>query len=266
VSTTVREPHPLLRGLVTAYNGYRYEGIDPGVHLGVPSTSVTVVLAFERPLDVAWADDPASRGRHLAMTAGLHDGPALIRHDGFQFGIQLGLTPAGARRLLGVPAAALRASLVPLADVLGTDRLYDEVAGAPDWPTRFQVLDQALLALAPGGRGLRPVLAVAWQRLHDEPSRRVGDLAAELGWSRRHLTAQFTAEYGVGPKQVTRLVRFARARDGLASGRSIGEVAAETGFADQAHLTRDWRELAGCTPAQWLRAEFPFLQDRTATA
>ena len=43
--------------------------------------------------------------------------------------------------------------------------------------------------------------------------------------------------------------------------RPLAEVAAECGYADQAHLAREWSELAGCSPTTWLREEFPFLQD-----
>ena len=257
MTTTVRRPHPLLRGLVSAYYGYHYAGLEPGVHLGMPSTGLTVVLAFDEPLDVAWADDPASRVQQWTTVSGLHDGPALIRHDGFQHGVQLELTPLGARMLLGMPAAALHGVLVPL----GMDHLHEAVAAARTWDARFELLDEALLERASGADPVRSELSWAWQRLHRNPSQRVADLAEEIGWSRRHLAATFTAEYGVGPKQVARLVRFQRARALLATGRSIGSVAAETGFADQAHLTRDFRDLAGCTPGEWLRAEFPFLQD-----
>lgn len=260
MGTIVRQPHPLLRGLVSAYHGYHHVG-EPGVHHGLPGTGLTVVLAFEERLDVAWAHDPGSRVRQWATVSGLHDGPALIRHDGLQHGVQLELTPLGARRLLGMPAAALRSALAPLP----FDRLYDAVAGATSWDARFELLDEALLELSAAGGGVRSELTWAWQRLHRNPSQRIADLADEIGWSRRHLAATFTAEYGLGPKQVARLVRFQRARSLLATGHSIGDVASEAGFADQAHLTREWRDLAGCTPGEWLRAEFPFLQDTLAS-
>lgn len=263
---TVRAPHPLLRRMVTPYHGYHYAGMDPGIHHGLPSTTLTVVIAFDEPLDVAWAHDDASRVKQWATAAGLHDGPALIRHDGHQHGVQFDLTPHGARSILGMPAGELKGTIIPLEEVVPFGRLYDEVAGAPDWQTRFDLLDEALLDPASRGEAVRSELAWAWQRLHRNPAQRIDALARELGWSRRHLASAFTSEYGVGPKQAARLVRFKRARDLLARGRSISCVAAETGFADQAHLTREWRNLAGCTPGEWLRSEFPFLQDEAAPA
>jgi hypothetical protein len=102
-----RAPHPLLRGLVADYQGYHHSGLAPGVHHGLPALGLTLIVAFDEPIDVGWRSDPASRGKHWAMVSGLHVDPALIHHTGFQHGVQLDLTPLGARVLLGVPAGAL---------------------------------------------------------------------------------------------------------------------------------------------------------------
>jgi AraC-like DNA-binding protein len=95
---------------------------------------------------------------------------------------------------------------------------------------------------------------------------RVGELARDLGWSRRHLGELFAREYGVGMKELARIVRFERSVELLrvpACG-SVAAVAAAVGYYDQAHLTREWRALAGCSPTQWLVAEeLPSVQDGT---
>ena len=72
----------------------------PGVHRGLPTTSLTFVLPVGEPLDVGWGDGTAREKRWSAVS-GLHAAPAAIHHDGTQQGIQLGLTTAGARALLG---------------------------------------------------------------------------------------------------------------------------------------------------------------------
>jgi AraC-like DNA-binding protein len=70
-----------------------------------------------------------------------------------------------------------------------------------------------------------------------------------------------------------RVLRFERARaELLRPGPRLADVAARCGYADQAHLSREWRELAGCTPSQWIaeeapwlhHAELPFVQDDEA--
>ena len=92
------------------------------------------------------------------------------------------------------------------------------------------------------------------------------EVADDVGYSRRHLSSVVRAECGVTPKEYQRIARFsasrARLADAAGSGRvSLASVAATSGYADQAHLTREWQALAGCTPTTWLRTEFPFLQD-----
>ena len=91
-------------------------------------------------------------------------------------------------------------------------------------------------------------------------------VADDVGLSRRHLGTLVRSETGVTPKEFHRIARFDASRSRLAAaagtGRpSLADLAATIGYADQAHLTREWQALAGCTPTRWLRDEFPFVQD-----
>ncbi len=259
----VRLPHPALRAYVESYVGYRHL-TGPGVHHGLPSGSLTVVIAFDEPVELSWAERPEARSRLWAIAAGLHNRPALIHHDGHQHGIQVELTPLGARVLLGVPAAALAREMVDLAAMLPLR--YDALAAAA-WPERFRLLDLTFLEALYGDRAwqVAPEVARAWQLLGaSHGTVRVAGVAAEVGWSRRHLTTRFGAELGITPKQVARVFRFQHARSLMGRGDRLADVAAYAGYADQAHLTREWRELAGYTPATYLREEIPFVQDREA--
>ncbi len=266
----VGRPHPALAGLVGGYHGYRIVDSAPGVHRGLPSRALTLVLSFDEPLDVGWLDRDGTRDRYWVVASGLSSGPAAITHQGRQFGVQVDVTPAGARALFGMPAAAIADDLVSLQDLVGRDehRIYDAVASGGDWQQRFAALDHELLRLraarSAATGSVRPELTEAWRWLgRHVGSGTVGALAAEVGWSGRHLTEQFRAEYGLGPKQVARIVRFDRARFMLArpAPPPLAAVAADCGYADQAHLTREWREFSGCTPTQWRRDEFAFLQE-----
>ena len=262
-----RAPHPRLRGLVS-YVGYHHVEPEPGVHHGLPSTSLTVIVAFDEPIDVGWLDE-RQRGRHDTVVSGLHTGPAVVRFDRVQHGVQLALTPRGARQLLGVPAGALAGVLVPLPDVLGAElaaQAYEAMAVAATWGDRFDVLERHLLGLVDRHPLVpaRPELDQAWRLLaRSRGAIRVESLAREVGWSRRHLTGQFTREFGLSPKQVARVVRFEHARRLLPrlGATGLAHVAAAAGYADQQHLNREWRALAGCTPTEWMRQAFPFVQD-----
>ena len=251
----VGRPHPALRPYLNAYVGYRHQG-TPAVHHGVASPWATVILAFDHPIDTAWKDDPLSRGHQWRLASGLHTRPALIHTGGTQHGIQLDLTPLGVRVLLGMPSAALARAMVSHDDVpLGVSAAtHEAIAAAPTWPRRFDLLDAALLAtLASGGdrRGasVAPAAQHGWQLLDRSGGRtRIAALAAATGWSVRHLHKCFVAEFGVTPKQVAQRSRFDRARRLARGNVSLAQVAAAGGYADQAHLTREWTRFAGQPP------------------
>jgi AraC-like DNA-binding protein len=261
-------PAPSLRAFVSRYTGYRYEGFEPGVHAGLPSHHLTFVVSLGGPIDVGVMHDRAApREQFAALVGGLHTQPAAIHHDGAQHGIQLGITPLGARALFGMPAAEIVALTLPLGTVLGrlAAELVDRLHAASVWSRRFAVLDQMLLqALRQPDEPSREI-TFAWERLTGSGGAlEVGNLATEVGWSRRHLSERFRHEFGLPPKTMARIIRFDRARRMLIhAGRpSLGIVAATAGYADQAHMTREWREFAGASPMAWMSAEqLPFVQD-----
>ena len=268
-----RLPATPLRPLVDRYVGYRYLGFSPGLHRGLPSTSLTVVIALGPPTYLSlMPGDGQAPGEFRTLASGLATRAVHIAHDGDQYGIQLDLTPLGTRTLLGLPAGELAGLVVELPDVIGPEgeHLPDRLESAASWSERFAILDAVLLrrlhsaaaspeqlAAAPLGRAWTGVLA-SGGRL------RVDELAARTGWSRRHFTERFTREYGLGPKEVARVVRFQRSTMLLRSGRfpTLSEVAASSGFYDQAHLAREWAAMAGCPPSVWLASEdLPSVQD-----
>lgn len=259
--------HPALRGLVDRIEGYEFR-LDPrAVHHGVPSPTATVIISFDEPLDVQWLDglrhpraDGSLRVRHWLHASGLHTEPALIHTHGVQHGIQLNLTPAGCRALLGTPMGPLHLALVDHADLpLGVpDPLHARLAEA-GWSERFRLLDDHLIRTAGRCDTWPPNdLAHAW-RLFGERRGKVGvsELADELGWSRRHLVKRFTAEFGLPPRDIGRLHRFGVAQHYAKTGASWTTVAAYAGYADQAHLTREFRSLVGRTPTDWRAELFP---------
>lgn len=260
-------PPARLAPLVARYSGYRYEGLPPGTHRGLPSQYLTVVLSLGKPTRTTQPGRHSDPVGFSALAGGMHTRPVLIEHDGDQYGVQLDLTPQGARALLGMPAGELASAVVPLDGLLRTraGELVERLAEAPSWPARFAVLDD-VLARDADRPGVPPdELRHAWRLITGGGGLlRVADIAAEVGWSRRHLAARFTAEYGLTPKEAARVVRFQRSKR-LLSRRdrpALAEVAAVCGFYDQAHLAREWNELCGCPPSAWLTGgDLPFIQD-----
>jgi AraC-like DNA-binding protein len=270
--SVVHRPPALLQPYVETYVGYRYAGFPPGEHMGLPSRHLTLVISFDAPVELAvLPDGTEGPWTYDALLGGLHTSPAVIRHDGFQHGIQLAVTPAGARGLFGLPAGEVARAVVPLEAVWGrlVGELLDRLSGASTWRDRFAVLDgvllRALSARVELPSGARRETMAAWDRLTKSAGRvGVATLAAEVGWSRRHLTEQFANEYGVTPRSLAKVLRFERARRMLVrpDRPTLATVAATCGYSDQAHMVHDWHDLAGSSPTAWLDSEvLPFVQD-----
>jgi AraC-like DNA-binding protein len=81
----------------------------------------------------------------------------------------------------------------------------------------------------------------------------VAAMADRLGYGVRQLHRRCLPLFGYGPQHLTRVLRFSRALAAARAGMSLAQASANTGFADQAHLSREARDLAGTTPAQLLR-------------
>lgn len=262
-------PAPALRGLVGWYSGYRQRGIPPTRHRGLPSPWLTLILTLDEPLSVAAHPDPgAAPGDYPTLLGGLHLSPAIIDVPGRQSGIQVALDPLGARLLLGLPAGELAGIDVLADDVLGAGvrEVHDRLREAPDWPARLRVVDDWLLGRmsAHDGSARAVSAAPAWRRLLAAGGRlRVEDLAAEAGFSDRHLRTLFRTEIGLTPKAAARVVRFDLARRRLAARTrraDLAGLAADCGYADQSHLDREFAALAACTPSAWLAQEFRNIQ------
>jgi AraC-like DNA-binding protein len=267
-----RRVHPALRPYVADLTGYAYDGEPPPLHRGLPSQYLTLVITLDGPLGVAWPDSPVQK--FDTLIGGLHSTAVHISESPNRSGIQLGLTPAASRALLGVPPGELASTVVGLDDVLGTPArvLTERLREAPTWVHRFDLLETLLLEqwADPPAAETRAEVGWAWRRLRETAGAiGVQDLAAEVGWSRRYLTDRFTTEFGLGPKVAARVMRFEQAVGRLRQdpNAKLADLSAELGYADQAHLTREWHAIVGCSPRQWIAEElFPNVQDVPLTA
>lgn len=247
-------PTPRLAAVVERAVGYRIEGFRAGVHVGMPSGTVTLVIPFGEPLILT---DPgrANAARFDSVLAGLATGPTLIHHDGHQHGIQLALRPGAVRALFGVPAAELAEGSFELRDVVGGAAvdLRDQLHGTTSWQRRFDLVEQSLLARLREPRLPAPELAEAWRLISaSRGTAPIREVAQVVGWSMRQLQQQFRAELGVSPKAVARVRRFERSVPLVSSARMpLTDVALHCGWADHAHMNRDWRDLAGTSPTRW---------------
>ncbi|MCW2539892.1 MAG: Transcriptional regulator, AraC family [Frankiales bacterium] len=275
----------LVRPAVAGYSGYRQIGGPNSTHRGLPSPYLTFIITLDDPLVMAQHVDPRQGpGNYDTLVGGLHTGPALISYPGRQSGVQLRVDPLWCQALFGVPAGEL-SSIDLSADVLLgplAQRWQDQIRHRSGWSQRFAVLDE-LLATRLGDAfssigtrpspppGIAPEVQRAWAVLRRRQGKvRIDELAAEVGWSTRHLSHRFAQQVGLTPKAAARVVRFDRARRMLQSHAFDGRpgetaaVAATAGYFDQAHFAREFRQLAGASASAWLASEFANVQAGSA--
>ncbi|MGH3159069.1 MAG: helix-turn-helix domain-containing protein [Streptosporangiaceae bacterium] len=253
-----------LRPFVASYVDFDMAGWPPGRHRGLPDGTLQLVVCASGPPIVRSAGQADVRA--AATVGGLRSSPVDIVHDGTQRGVQVALTPRGARALLGLPAAALAQGVWSLEEVVGcrAHELTDRLASARGPSQRARVLDTVLAGWAVD-EGYPPVVDAVWRELTGSAgSVPVTSIAGQIGLSHRHLGQLVRTELGLTPKTLARILRFARARGYLQASRtaSLAETAALCGYFDQAHMANDWKRLGGCTPGEWISQELPFLQDR----
>lgn len=251
----VRAPHPRLRPFVGDYVGYDIAGVPAGTHLGLPSGMLTFIVAIDRPL--CQVDEVSgSTEAYDVLLAGLHLRRTLIRHDGEMSGIQINFTPMAPRAIFGIPAGEFAHRTYDLAEISGplAAEIHDRVNAAATWADRFDAIDEVFLSILDGHRAPRPEVVASWRQIARSHGGLPVSLVAEnIGWSRRHLNTQFTAEFGISPKEAGRALRFDRARRMITLGHAdLADIAVACGFADQSHLNRDFRAMAGISPRQWL--------------
>ncbi|MFG2177801.1 helix-turn-helix domain-containing protein [Streptomyces abikoensis] len=250
-----RAPHPLLAGHVLGYTGQSFSLPQPRVRRVTALAAVMLLIDFETPVRHLVTDTGQQQSLPLSPVSGLSDRPLIIRQSGREHGVVVLLTPLGARALFRLPLQELARRNVHLTDLLGPDgrRLTEQLAEAPDWPTRFRTIDAFLLARIGAGPELPLQVRRAWRRLIGAGAAPISTLADEVGWSRQHLNVRFSKEIGLSPKTLARIARLQRAMALMRSTRppSLADVAAMCGYTDQSHLNRDFRLLTGCTPARF---------------
>ncbi|MBZ9641253.1 helix-turn-helix transcriptional regulator, partial [Streptomyces sp. PSKA30] len=158
--------------------------------------------------------------------------------------------PGTAPALLGMPAYEVRDRRVELADLWPAARarqLTERVNAAADPAGGLEDVALRLAADAePPDPLLRKVVAAV------DAGRPVAATADELGVGARRLHRRSLAAFGYGPKTLARVLRLQRALTLARQGVPFADTATRAGFADQAHLARDVRDLAGTTLGELL--------------
>lgn len=208
-----------------------------------PSATRTASILPDGCVDLVW------HGGALSV-AGPDTGPRIAPpHDGAAVGVRL---RPGAATTFGTSAAALRDEHPSAEELWGAAgrRLTERVAEAADDRARLDLLVGAVAAGAAGAPAIDPAVTSTVARLALGRSS-VRAAASAAGVGERQLRRRFLEHVGYGPKTLDRVLRLQRfLLLAITTDDDLAGLAAGAGYADQAHLGREARALAGTTPAR----------------
>lgn len=229
----------------------------------LPDGAFVLMLNFADPQGVCERDDLRRRRRfQRGWISGQQLQPLVIEQAGRCDFVGIKFRPGGAFPLLGGDIEEFTGRVVELEDIWGAAaaRLRERMGDAPADGARLQLLEpwlaRRLAARAPDPR----VRFAAAQLLHRGEGR-IGEIARTLGISHKHLVTQFRRQVGVTPRWFARVARLQRliAHVGFAAQPDWADAAQACGYCDQSHLTNEFRDLTGLTPATYLARRSPYL-------
>lgn len=179
------------------------------------------------------------------------------------------LKPGGVRAVFGCAATTIVNREVQLSDLVGDTALLRErlrrsarsadVGDTSPVAYRHAVLVDWVRDALARTTTLDADVRIACRLLTRDPSLDVGAVAQRFGWNTRTIRRHFHAACGYGPKHFQRIMRVQRAlrESHNPAHLSLADIALVCGYADQSHMTRDFRDITGFTPGQQLRTTPP---------
>jgi AraC-like DNA-binding protein len=245
-----------------AIGGFSEHAARPIHRLELPVAAGVIVLCCGEPVTLRAALRPGESTRSSAFFAGLQVQAQCVLHAGINDCVEIRVPPLAAYALFGGAMAESNREPVSLLDAAPQriGMLLDQLRETSRWERRLAAVDRFLArGFAASKRRIPPELTWAWETLdrsHGQVSIRA--LARAIGWSERHLINQFRAYLGVRPKATSRRLRFSHALSMVSThpAGDLGAIAADAGFSDQSHMTREFQTFAGVTPGVLRTARF----------
>lgn len=207
---------------------------------------------------IRWAA-PERHADFHSWTRGVVHGPQSAYYvtgpkpKGRVIGVSFHAGMAGA--MLGVPLDELHDRHVCIDDLWGhrASDLRERLAIAATPQAAIEILERDLIARLYRPLLMHPAVAQALRpAIFSGDAVRIAEIQQRSGYSPRHFIQLFRSSVGLAPKQFYRIRRFSAALVRIArGGATLAEVAISSGYSDQAHLSREFRELAGVSPSAY---------------
>ncbi|MFC4639949.1 AraC family transcriptional regulator [Deinococcus hohokamensis] len=243
-------PHPRLRALVRTY--WQVEEFHaPGheEHRFMPERTVRLTFFSGDSWEGAPGETSALERLPGASLTGMRLAPRRLVSVGLTRALGVELYPWGARQLFGWSMGIEALDLTPVSAPVS--RAIPALLRAGAWNEAREVLEDWLLErLQAHEREAGPAVQAATTLYASLGTARIGALAEQLDISPRQLERGFAQEVGINAKTLARLIRFEEAHNRLYLNpdEPLAWLAYDLGFADQAHLTREFRTLSHMTP------------------
>jgi len=248
-----------LRDSVEALIAVEVDGAGPIPFAIAPHESMMLSVQFGRG-----ADPIEEKGEHGSNTrlTGIRQWTGSFDGAGNCISLFALLTPLGAVQLLDSqplePLPRIRAPLAALLERGHTRELESRIVLAGGLDAKLESFAGWLEARATDRRRQSSAALRAGRaamRLRAEPNLGVDEIADEQHVSRRQLERDFRRWIGTSPRHLAQVARVQHVSRLARSGASLAHIAADAGFADQAHMSRVVREMTGLTPMHFVRSQ-----------
>jgi len=260
-----RRPGPPLDALVDCLWASERDALAHARERILPTGNDSLIIALHDAPLRRFADAADRCGVRIgsAVWQGAHDGPVLRDTSAPACVVGVSFRPGAAAAFAGVPMGELAGRTTSLDALWGAAvaALRERLRNAAGAERRLDLLESWLQQRLARSRPVDPVVMHALARFAAQPARaNVEAVRRASGLSSQRFIARFRDAVGLTPKRYARVLRFHALVQRLGAGQAgaLSELALDAGYADQSHLTNEFRRLAGLTP----RAYRPVAGDR----
>lgn len=246
---------PLDRFIEAVWTSQRSAGLAHAREWGLPTGCADLVIPLDgqRLWRFDGADDTLGRSFAGGVLQGAQDRTALRDTSRASLVVGVQFKPAGLAAFWRESAQAFAGLTLALDDVWPrfADALRERIGAGATPEQRVRQLEQTLLQRLRADVAPDPMAGWATHQLAIGTA--VGDVQRASGFAAATFIARYRAACGLAPKRHATVMRFQALLRAAASQPSWAALAADAGYADQAHMSRQFTELAGMTPGHYRR-------------
>lgn len=170
------------------------------------------------------------------------------------------IRPGTVRSIFGCPAGLVLNSGALLSDLAhGADGLHQRLLVTGNLLQRHALLEDWVRQAIVRNGTIDHAVVAACRLLAADPQLEIGEISRRLNWNVRTAHRQFRAACGYGPKHFQRIMRIQKAIRLVhtTAPARLADAAHAAGYADQAHMNRDFREITGFSPGRYFTTAHP---------